>query len=244
LTALAADIEQMITPERKKKSENIIHALSKAKKAKFEAEEAADKANKGANLHMHQFASVLSKKLPADAVIFDEALTNSPPVTRYIPPSKPGHYFVTRGGSLGVGFPGAIGIKFADKKKTVVAFSGDGGSMYTIQALWSAVRHNVGAKFIVCNNGSYKLLQLNIDAYWNERKIGSHDYPLPFDLSFPNIRFDILAQSMGVEAVRVEKEEEIEPAINRMLADDKPFLIDLVLEGNHKHDAVQLNCSH
>jgi benzoylformate decarboxylase len=151
---------------------------------------------------------------------------------------------VTRGGSLGVGFPGAIGVKLANLDKTVIGFSGDGGSMYTIQTLWSAVRHKAGAKFVVCNNGSYKLLQLNIDVYWKERNIEQHPYPLPFDLSYPAIRFDLLAQSMGVNAVRVEKEEDILPAIERMLADDEPFLIDLVLEGDYKPDWVKTNCSH
>jgi benzoylformate decarboxylase len=245
LAALALVLEEIITPERKKLSEIRIEEFSKAKKIKFDAEVKADQNNKGVgNLHMHQFTEVLSRKLPADAIIFDESLTNSASVTRYNPPSIPGSYFVTRGGSLGVGFPGAIGVKFANLQKTVIGFSGDGGSMYTIQVLWSAIRHNVGVKFVVCNNGSYKLLQLNIDTYWKERSINQHAYPLPFDLSFPQFRFDLIAKSMGVEAVRVEKEEDIEKAIEMMLADDKPFLIDLVLEGNYKHDAVQMNCSH
>lgn len=192
---------------------------------------------------MSQFAEVLAQKLGSDAIIFDEALTSSPAITRYIPPREAGQYFFTRGGSLGVGFPGAIGLKLANPEKTVIGFSGDGGSMYTIQALWSAVRHKAGAKFVVCNNGSYKLLQMNIDVYWKERDMEKHDYPLPFDLSYPATRFDLLAQAMGVKAVRVEKEEEIAPAIEQMLADDEPFLIDLVLEGNHKSDWVQVNCS-
>ena len=45
---------------------------------------------------------------------------------------EPGAYFLTRGGSLGVGFPGAIGVKLAHPDKTVIGFSGDGGAMYTI----------------------------------------------------------------------------------------------------------------
>ena len=45
-------------------------------------------------------------RLPDDVVIFDEALTVSPELTRYLPPTLPGHYFQTRGGSLGVGIPG------------------------------------------------------------------------------------------------------------------------------------------
>ncbi len=244
LTALATAIESKITPEQKEKAAQRTAEIGAAKAAKIAGEKQADLGALGKSpLHMSQFATVLAEKLPADAIIFDEALTNSPPVTRYIPPQIPGHYFATRGGSLGIGFPGAIGAKLANPDKTVIGFSGDGGSMYTIQALWSAVRHNTGAKFVVCNNGSYKLLQLNIDVYWTERNISGHNQPLPFDLSYPAIRFDLLAQSLGVEAVRVEREEDIAPAIERMLADDKPFLIDLVLEGNHKADWVITNCA-
>ncbi len=244
LKELADAIEELITDEQKAAAAARVKEIGDLKAEKLAKEKKADLEQIGKSpLHMSQFASVLAEKLPADAIIFDEALTNSPPITRYIPPTIPGHYFATRGGSLGVGFPGAIGAKMANPDKTVIGFSGDGGSMYTIQALWSAVRHNTGAKFVVCNNGSYKLLQLNIDVYWKEREIQGHNQPLPFDLSYPAIRFDLLAQSLGVDSVRVEKEEDIPAAIDRMLADDKPFLIDLVLEGNYKTDWVVTNCA-
>ena len=233
-----------ITPAQRESAKARFEEIASTKQDRLDTERKADLSNQGGYpLQMSQFASVLAKKIPADTIVFDEALTSSPAVTRHIAPSVAGNYFVTRGGSLGVGFPGAIGAKLSAPAKTVIGFSGDGGSMYTIQALWSAVRHNTGAKFVVCNNGSYKLLQLNIDVYWREREIPKHDHPLSFDLSYPAIRFDLLAQSMGVEAVRVEKEEDIEPAITRMLADDKPFLIDLVLQGDHKSDWVKTNCS-
>ncbi len=101
----------------------------------------------------------LAKHVPDDVIIFDEALTTSPDVTRYMPPKLPGHFFQTRGGSLGVGIPGAIGLKLAHPDKTVIGFTGDGGSMYTIQALWTAAHYNIGAKFVICNNQSYRLLK-------------------------------------------------------------------------------------
>ena len=244
LEALLITLYQKITPEQITKAVARAEEISAAKAKKLAGDlEADQKLGGDAPLQMAQFASVLATKLPADAIIFDEALTSSPAITRHIIPKLAGHYFVTRGGSLGVGFPGAIGAKLSAQEKTVIGFSGDGGSMYTIQALWSAVRHKAGAKFIVCNNGSYKLLQLNIDVYWQERAIPRHDHPLSFDLSYPAIRFDLLAQSMGVDSVRVEKEDEIGPAIERMLADDKPFLIDLVLQGDHKADWVETNCA-
>jgi thiamine pyrophosphate-dependent acetolactate synthase large subunit-like protein len=244
LAALAQELESRMTDQFRQEAEERTRQITDAKSKKQSADLEKDKQQKGKSpLQMSQFAEVLARKLDKDAIIFDEALTSSPAITRYIPPTTPGKYFVTRGGSLGVGFPGAIGVKLANMDKTVLGFSGDGGSMYTIQTLWSAVRHKAGAKFVVCNNGSYKLLQMNIDVYWNERDIKKHPYPLSFDLSYPAIRFDLLAQSMGVKAVRVETEEEILPAIEQMLADDEPFLIDLVLEGDHHADWVKVNCS-
>lgn len=241
LQALAEAIERLQTDAQKAAAASRLQAARDAKQPAPAA--STPESNEGKRLKMAQFADVLAQHVPDDVIIFDEALTNSPAVQQAIPPRLPGSYFITRGGSLGVGFPGAIGVKLAHPDKTVIGFSGDGGSMYTIQALWSAVRHNTGAKFVVCNNGSYKLLQLNIDVYWKERTIENREHPLSFDLSYPPIRFDLLAQSMGVDAVRVEKAEEIGPAIERMMADDKPFLIDLVLEGNFHADWVKTNCS-
>jgi thiamine pyrophosphate-dependent acetolactate synthase large subunit-like protein len=184
----------------------------------------------------------LAKRVGDDVLIFDEALTNSPPISSYFPPKATGQYLLTRGGSLGVGFPGAIGLKLANPDKRVIGFSGDGGAMYTIQALWTAARHKTDVKFVVCNNGSYRLLQMNIGVYWQEREIPKHDYPLSFDLSYPPLRFDEMARAMGIQAVRVEKAEEIGPAIDQALQHPGPFLIDLVLEGDTHPEWVGNTC--
>lgn len=191
-------------------------------------------------MHASRFMEELSTKLPADAILFDEGLTSSPEITRYLRPNRNGCFYQTRGGSLGTGFPGALGIKLAHPDRTVVGFSGDGGSMYTIQALWTAVRHDIGAKFVVCNNRSYMLLKLNIMQYWKEQGIAEHAFPAPFDLEKPELRFDLLAQSMGVPAVRVERPAEVGPAIQKMLATEGPFLVDLVIT-NHVPGS-KLNC--
>lgn len=243
LQALTDKLESLITAEQKETARKKITELGKAKSERLAEEKKADDAAKGQiPMHMAEFARILAEKLPKDRVIFDEALTSSPPITRYLPPKKPGDIFYTRGGSLGIGIPGAIGVKLLHPEKTVIGFTGDGGSMYTIQALWTAIRHKVGAKFIVCNNGTYKLLQLNIGQYWKEREIGTHDFPLPFDLSYPALQFDQIAKSLGVDAVRVEKPEDIAPAIDKMLSNDEPFLIDLVLEGNIRPELINKIC--
>ena len=226
-----------------------------AAKARFEAAKSAheeqnakaaedDAQNREAQplMKMARFMEELMAHLPDDAIIFDEALTNSPPVSRYFAPQKTGDYFLTRGGSLGVGIPGAVGVQIANPGRTVVGFTGDGGSMYTIQALWTAARHNAPAKLVVCNNGSYRLLQLNIDAYWKERGLEKHDFPISFDLSYPPIHFADMARSMGVMALRVEKPWEIKGAIEQMLAHPGPFLIDLVLEGDNHPERIGNTC--
>jgi benzoylformate decarboxylase len=177
---------------------------------------------------MELFAAELAAAAPADLTVFDEALTASPALARYLPARRPGSYFATRGGSLGVGIPGAIGIKLARPDNEVIGFTGDGGSMYTIQALWTAARYGVGAKFVICNNHRYELLNQNIEQYWRDGGIAEHALPSSFDLSWPELGFAELARGLGVDATRVEKPDQVAPAVRRLLAHDGPFLVDLV----------------
>jgi benzoylformate decarboxylase len=243
LAALADAVEAVATPQQRAAARERTAQIGAEHARRREEELARDRAQRDdVPLHMSRFVEELSKVLPTDAVIFDEALTNSPPISRYLQPHQAGRYFLTRGGSLGVGFPGAIGAKVANPQRTVIGFSGDGGAMYTIQALWTAARHGLDVKFVVCNNGSYRLLQLNVLAYWQERGIDPHPYPLSFDLSRPVLRFADLARSMGVPGVRVEKPDEIGPAIARMLGEPGPFLIDLVLEGDIHPELIGVTC--
>ena len=51
-----------------------------------------------------------------------------------------------------------IGVRMAQPSRPVVAVVGDGSAMYTIQALWSAVRYEVGAIFVVLANGGYRVM--------------------------------------------------------------------------------------
>lgn len=243
LGALADALAQVMTGEQKAAAAQRVREHGEAKQQKRRAELDKDQAGRDAlPLKMARFMEELHAQLPADAIIFDEALTNSPPIVRYRPPSTTSEYFLTRGGSLGVGIPGAIGAKIARPDRTVIGFTGDGGSMYTIQALWTAARHNVAAKFVVCNNASYRLLQLNIDQYWKEQNIPKHDYPMAFDLSHPPLHFADMARGMGVQALRVEKPWEVGPAITQMLAHPGPFLIDLVLESDTHPERVGNTC--
>ncbi|MEV7615962.1 thiamine pyrophosphate-binding protein [Streptomyces sp. NPDC089799] len=176
---------------------------------------------------MAVFLKTLAERTGGDLIVFDEALTTSPLVTAHLPAERPGDYHLTRGGSLGVGFPGAVGAKLARPDRLVVGFSGDGGSMYTYQALWTAARHGIDAKFVVCNNRKYRLLDDNIEQYWRERGIAAHPFPGSFDLSRPEIDFAGLARALGAGGMRVEKPDEAAAAVSRMLGHPGPFLVDI-----------------
>jgi thiamine pyrophosphate-dependent acetolactate synthase large subunit-like protein len=243
LAKLADSLASVMTVEQQAAAKARFDGIAAAKQVKLAGDLERDRAIRDEEpLHLSRFMEELAPLLPDDVVIFDEALTNSPAIPRHRPITQPRHYFLTRGGSLGVGIPGAIGAKLANPDKTVIGFTGDGGGMYTIQALWTAARHNINAKFVVCNNRSYRILQYNIQQYWKEQSIPDHDLPLSFDLSSPPLRFDTMAQSMGVPGVRVEKVSEIAPAIQQALSHNGPFLIDLVLEANVHPEMIGVRC--
>ena len=244
LAKLTAALETTMTAKQKEMAKKRTAEISTAKEKKLKAQLETDRAvREEVPLHASRFMEELAGQLPDDAVIFDEALTCSPELTRYIPPTKPGHFFQTRGGSLGVGIPGALGLKLAYPDKTVVGFTGDGGSMYTIQALWTAAHHNIGAKFVICNNQSYMLLKLNILQYWKDQiSEPEHEFPHSFDLSQPVIDFAALAKSMGVPGVRVEKPDQVKPAIQQALSYNGPFLIDLVVTSHVPGSKINCKC--
>jgi benzoylformate decarboxylase len=242
LGLIADELDRTLGPDARAGAARRLNELAEQKRTELDAAAARDREVEGETpLHPSTFMAELARQVPDDVVVFDEALTSSPELTQHLPPARPGHYFCTRGGSLGVGFPGAIGLKLAMPDKTVIGFSGDGGAMYTIQAMWTAAHHDVGAKFVVCNNRSYQLLKLNVQQYWRERDVADHAFPASFDLGRPEIRFDELARSMGVPAARVESPDEVAPAIADALDEPGPYLIDLVLHQEvpgHDEDAA------
>jgi len=234
LGALASALEGKLGESDLRAARERLEASRAANQAARDQAVAHDQAQRSAvPMSGATFIEALSRHVPDDVVIFDEALTSSPYVTRYMPPHLPDHFFQTRGGSLGVGIPGALGLKLAMPDKTVIGFTGDGGSMYTIQALWTAAHYKIGAKFVICNNQSYRLLKDNILQYWREQ-VGDpvHEFPSGFDLKDPVIDFAGLSRSMGVPAVCVDRPENVEAAVKQMLETPGPFLVDMVISND------------
>jgi thiamine pyrophosphate-dependent acetolactate synthase large subunit-like protein len=210
--------------------------LAQKKQQERAVEQKADGAYRtAAPLYMSVFAEELARQVSQvsdDVVIIDEALTNSAALTRYLRPWRSGHFYQTPGGTLGIGFPGAIGVKLANPDRTVVGFTGDGGAMFTYQALWTAAHYRIGAKFVVCHNASYRILKDNLDEYRRRQGITRDGYPPSFDIQDPKVDFVKLAEGLGVSGCRVSEPAQIAGAITTMLDHDGPYLIELVLESH------------
>lgn len=233
LSALNNALELEMTPLQKDQAAGRSAKISTEKQRLLAAEIKIDAAQQNAvPLNPACFMKHLAAQLPENAFVFDEGLTCSNDLLRYLQPHLAGHYFQTREGSLGVGFPGALGLKLANPNQTVVGISGDGASLTTFQTLWTAAHYNIPVKFVICNNHSYKLLKVNVRQYWREQNLEMHPFPPFFDLADPAIDFVGLAQALGVEGMRIERPEQISPGVREMLESDKPYLLDVVISGN------------
>jgi len=173
----------------------------------------------------------IAAALPADAIVVDEAITAGPDLARTLAFSKPGDYFGARGGGIGQALPGALGVKVACPDRPVVAISGDGSSMYSIQALWTAAHHDLPIVFVILNNGEYRILKHNMDVY-RQRFGAKPDRPyLHMDLGQPRLGFLDLARGLGLSAERITAPGELTGALSRAIAAKRPHLIEVVIEG-------------
>jgi benzoylformate decarboxylase len=180
---------------------------------------------------MPRVTAELRRGLPDDVVIVDESITASLDLARAFDYRGFGDYFGGRGVGIGQGLAGAIGVKVAMPDRPVVAISGDGSAMYAIQALWTAAHHKLAIVFVVLANREYRILKHNVDV-WRQNFEASTQHPYQnMDITGPALDFVHLAAGMGVEAVRVEKADEIAAAVAKAVATRRPYLVEIAIEG-------------
>jgi benzoylformate decarboxylase len=173
---------------------------------------------------MHEVAKVT----PADAVIVDEAISSSLGIRHFFTCADAKSFFGLRGGGIGWGLPAALGVKLALPNRPVVALVGDGSSMYTNQALWTAARESLAVVYVIFNNASYRILKQRTKAL--KGFSAEDDRYVAMDLDKPLIDFVGLARSLGVPGTQVEKSSDIGPAVSRALASGGPHLVDVKID--------------
>jgi benzoylformate decarboxylase len=187
----------------------------------------------GRPMAVEQMMHGLAEAAPPDVIVADESITSRAALNRAFNFDEPGSLYSIRGGALGWAMPGALGVKLANPDRPVLAVVGDGASLYTVQALWTAARYNIPVVYAICNNRSYRILKVNMDIYLRrmledeERRseyVGM-EFANPLDLS-------AIAQGMGVGGERVEDPAELGPALRRAYDSGKPAVIDVSIDGS------------
>jgi thiamine pyrophosphate-dependent acetolactate synthase large subunit-like protein len=166
--------------------------------------------------------------LPDDALVFAEAITNSAHLTQALMPDGPGRLVRVRGGGIGPGLPGSLGAQLAQPDRKVVGICSDGAAMYSISALWTAAHHRIPVTYVMLNNAAYRILKLNMVEYLGKAARGRGFTAM--DLTDPELRFDRMAESMGVPGFRVDKPDDLGPILKKALDLDGPSLVDVVME--------------
>jgi len=131
--------------------------------------------------------------------------------------------FVTCGhqGTLGFGFPTALGVQVAHPGKAVVSITGDGGFMFGVQDLATAVRYGINVVIVLFNNNAYGNVLRDQQRLFDGRLIGS-------ELRNPD--FVKLAQSFDMSACRVSTPVQLRKELERAMASDAPALIEVSLD--------------
>ena len=163
------------------------------------------------------YLNILREALPANAIVTDE-LSQVGFASWYGFPVYEARTFITSGyqGTLGSGFPTALGAKVANPNRPVVAITGDGGFMFGVQELSTAVQFNIGVVTLVFNNNSYGNVRRDQRTRFDGRVVAA-------DLVNPD--FVKLAESFGVAASRVSSPDHFRPALEKALVHDGPYLI-------------------
>jgi len=168
------------------------------------------------------YLDVIREVLPRDGFMVEELCQVGFSSYFAYPVYEPRTY-VTCGyqGTLGFGFPTAIGVKAAMTDRAVVSITGDGGFFFGMPELASAVQHEIGLVTIVFNNSSFGNVRRDQQALFESRLIGA-------DLSNPDLLK--LADAYGVDGYRVNTPDELKPALEKAIDIDKPALIEVVVE--------------
>jgi acetolactate synthase-1/2/3 large subunit len=165
------------------------------------------------------YLNILREVLPPEAIVTDE-LSQVGFASWYGFPIYQPRTFITSGyqGTLGSGFPTALGAKVAHPDIPVVAITGDGGFMFGVQELATAVQFNIGVVILVFNNNAYGNVRRDQRERFDGRVVAA-------DLVNPD--FVRLAESFGVAASRVTSPDHFRPALEKALAHGGPYLVDI-----------------
>jgi len=158
---------------------------------------------------------------PANSVLVEEAPTARGPMHDHLPVLTEGGFYTCASGGLGYGLPSAIGVARGAPGRKVIALLGDGSTMYTMPALWSAADQRANVSFVVLNNRRYAALDHFAKLFGMNRVPGT---------AIGEIDFVRLAESMGVPARRAADVTLLDETLAWSFASTGPSLVELIVD--------------
>ncbi|HVB09727.1 MAG TPA: thiamine pyrophosphate-dependent enzyme [Bacillota bacterium] len=164
-----------------------------------------------------RFVQALRSAIPDDGILVSE-MTQVGYIARVAYPVYEPRTFLTPGyqGTLGYGFPTALGVKAGLPDRAVVSITGDGGFGYGLAELATARRHDIALVTVVFDDKAFGNVKRTQKTDFDGRVLGT-------DLFNPD--YVRLAESFGVRGVRANSPEALEGALREALADNQPCLI-------------------
>jgi benzoylformate decarboxylase len=233
LPELIAAVRERMSPAAQSAGRERLKAASAETLAELEKLKAKARAMAGDSpVQALALIHAIGEILPRDTVVIDETVSSGGGLRQLVKSDDPQSFFGLRGGGIGWGIPASIGVKIALPDRPVIALVGDGSSMYTIQALWTAARYKVGVVFVIFNNTSYRILKQRLFA--QRGYAAQQDTYVGMELNDPAIDFVGLARSLGVPADRAKTVHDATDLIAKGLAGGTPVLVEVELAREFK----------
>jgi len=171
--------------------------------------------------------AVLAALLPEQAIVVDEAVTAGRTFFGQLATAAPHDWLSSVGASIGFALPSAIGAAIAAPDRKVIALSGDGSAMYTLQSLWTMARESLDVTVVIFSNRRYQILRGEFGNLGlgepGERADGL------LSLANPDLDWCALARGHGVESGRAGDLAGFATQLRRGLASQGPYLIEVSL---------------
>lgn len=142
---------------------------------------------------------------------------------QYIQFLKPNRWLTSGGlGTMGYGFPAAIGAQIGNPQKLVVCVSGEASVQMNIQEMATAIQHRLPVKLLILNNHYMGMVRQWQEMFHGDRHSESYVDALP--------DFVKLAEAYGFKAFRCDKPEEVESTLKKMIETEGPVLVDMIVD--------------
>jgi acetolactate synthase-1/2/3 large subunit len=177
-------------------------------------------------IHPARICHELSQHVPDDAIVVVDTGHAGMWMGGMYDLRKPTQNYMRSAGHLGWAFPAGLGAKCACPDRPVVVFTGDAGFWYHIGEIETAARWNINSVTIVNNNSGGNQSKRGFDrAYGGEQTTQAREL-----WTYRHVNFARIAEEMGALGIRVERPDDIAPALARALAANRPVIIDVVTD--------------